>query len=265
MQAPTNLHHKDSTNMKKDKTKRDGVECGRPLRPSRAAFTLVELLTVVAMIAVLASLLLTALSSAGKKARTAVSTSNLRQIALAINMYLDDHEKRPPDIDEVVAAKYLERPRVLLCLEDKTRNWGDLIELPGTLGPILLGGTNGVPSGTDTSNHTARSYLSQPLKWSDAAWDQLMRMGGSAGLSVCQLHGLGRQDETAPSVRNFEGLLLRAQRDGAVVRRHHFWNLPGGSPQSSVLGSTSGMALGGPGSLVGFADPWELYADTPPN
>ena len=55
-----------------------------------AAFSLVELLTVIAIIAVLASLLMTAVVSANKKSRTMVSTFNLRQISLALNLYLDD-------------------------------------------------------------------------------------------------------------------------------------------------------------------------------
>src|SRR5439155_12526682 len=121
--------------------------------------------------------------------------------------------------------------------------------------------------GPGTSNHVARSYLAQPLKWSDEAWGQLMKLGGSAGIAVCQLHGLGKQDETAPSVLNFEGLLLRAQRDGAVVRRHRFWHLPDGLSPASPDGISVISFSGGGSGDVQLVDgyPWELYADTPPN
>src|SRR5437867_643061 len=97
-----------------------------PLR--RSWFTLIELLTVMAIIAVLATLLMTALASAKKKSRQAYCTSNLHQISLALNMYLDDFEKRPPSFEELVATKNLTYPEVFLCPEDKTRNWGGLVQ-----------------------------------------------------------------------------------------------------------------------------------------
>ena len=64
-------------------------------RRHRSAFSLVELLTVIAIVAVLASLFMTGIVSAKKKSRAVVSTFNLRQISLALNMYLDDFGKRP--------------------------------------------------------------------------------------------------------------------------------------------------------------------------
>ncbi|MBX3734740.1 MAG: DUF1559 domain-containing protein [Verrucomicrobiae bacterium] len=57
----------------------------------RAAFTLVELLVVIAVVAVLAGLLLPALASARSRAHRAVCQSNLHQMGLGIQMYADDH------------------------------------------------------------------------------------------------------------------------------------------------------------------------------
>jgi len=57
-----------------------------------AAFTLMELLVVIAVIAILAALLLPALSKAKENAHKAKCTSNLRQLALANFLYADDHE-----------------------------------------------------------------------------------------------------------------------------------------------------------------------------
>jgi len=63
---------------------------------SNSGFTLVELLVVIAMIALLASLLLPALVSAKASARSAKCKSNLRQIGIGLRLYVDDFSRYPP-------------------------------------------------------------------------------------------------------------------------------------------------------------------------
>jgi prepilin-type N-terminal cleavage/methylation domain-containing protein len=58
----------------------------------KRAFTLIELVVVIAIIAILAALLLPALSRAKGAARRTTCISNARQINLALRLYADDHQ-----------------------------------------------------------------------------------------------------------------------------------------------------------------------------
>ncbi|MDW8052685.1 MAG: prepilin-type N-terminal cleavage/methylation domain-containing protein, partial [Armatimonadota bacterium] len=60
----------------------------------RKGFTLIELLVVIAIIAILAAILFPVFAQAREKARQTMCTSNMKQIGLAIVMYLNDYDEK---------------------------------------------------------------------------------------------------------------------------------------------------------------------------
>ncbi len=91
---------KNNNNAKPDK-----ILC-KPEQPAypRTFFTLIEMLVVIAIISILASMLMPQLKNSINSARKVSCTNNLKQTFMAIRMYADANNDYYPPIDQVGAA-----------------------------------------------------------------------------------------------------------------------------------------------------------------
>jgi len=91
----------------------------------RGAFTLVEMLVVVTIIAILASITTKAVNSAKEKARQTDCMSNLRQLGTALVTYRADNRGRNPGWLSNLYPTYVDDKRIYVCRSDKARGRGD--------------------------------------------------------------------------------------------------------------------------------------------
>ena len=156
----------------------------------RAAFTMTELLVVMAIIALLAALLLPALGSAREKAKVARVRGELQGIGLALEMYADDNAANLPPVrvncNTDLATHWCQLPPELADYlghgnqPGMAANMQDLFNPAhtykyGAPGPELLNGASAdnyqlwvpddVPTCASTNGHYYSTPKDSPVRW----------------------------------------------------------------------------------------------------
>ncbi len=167
---------------------------------SRRAFTLVEMLVVIAIIAVLAGLLLPVIGKAKEQGRSTACLSNLRQIGLALQLYTQENENKMPFIYDalistnatvitnqlptidVVLTNHLGSPKVLRCPSDRK----DLFARTGS-----SYSWNSLINGQDAEHLSVFGFGFDPHQIPLAFDKEAFHLGAGGGKGVNYLHADG--------------------------------------------------------------------------
>ena len=90
--------------------------------PNRRAFTILELLVVLAIVAILAALIYPVGNRVVESGRAAACVSNLRQLGAALNLYLSEHEMTMPALTAGRSDKSEEMPVIDNTLDRYARD-----------------------------------------------------------------------------------------------------------------------------------------------
>ena len=131
----------------------------RKIASGKKGFTLIELFVVIAIIAILAALLLPAISAAKDKARRTVCMNNLRQINLGIRIYSDEANDSTPALGQGqrIWFRYRELLQSYLGLKGPPSPADKVFACPADTFYYRLNITNG----TGTMNYVPQGHYAQ--------------------------------------------------------------------------------------------------------
>ena len=180
-------------------------------RSAAYAFTLIEMLTVMAIIAILSAILIPAVSASRERGRMAYCANNLGQIGKALMAYVNDNKDRLPPVSisnsesawDIDLLPYLGGvSNVFACPSDPYRTDRGSIRTYSANGGVNSGPTNRTPFGGYGTNPP-------PLRFSDLDYNKsdILLIGERPGNSVSNRGYVGANkfcgmDQMAGTVHN---------------------------------------------------------------
>jgi len=122
-------------------------------------FTLIELLVVIAIIAIMNAVPLPMVPLANDRSNIAICESNLRQIDLAMRMYVEDCGALPVKLEQLHAGRYLDDPAVLLCSKTGQTFWYQRTPLDAERSTVVAGCTSYPGTSKGKRPHSFRSAM----------------------------------------------------------------------------------------------------------
>ena len=237
----------------------------------RAGFTLVELLVVIGIIAVLIGILLPVLGSARRQARAVQCGSNLRQIGLALQMYVNQNKgSLPPGFmitDFSTTPKTVINWTSLLCgMMDKTAAISNQasdtaggVNTRGFRRTMLCPEVTAVDADFDPNDNSVTHYLAHPrlmpiLNTEYGATpgptpDNYVRNSGGDPNAVMKCFKLSRLKRSAEIAMVFDGSLSLLTNAGnySNYSGHPYYRPRQNMPVGDLI---SNRALGTPAALI---------------
>lgn len=180
----------------------------------QAGFTLLELLVVIGLIALLASLLLPAVTASRRQARTLQCAMNMRRICTALLMYASETGRRfPPNLSTLGGKYWYDRDRAGKYLENGTSVVSNGPGGPGLACPEDEGAKRSYAMNIWASGQVDKPVLAAPLRGS--LWDSQVKQPHKAILAAERWSSAGSKTAGwfAPATLGFAG--SPGQRFGA--------------------------------------------------
>jgi len=225
--------------------------------PMRRAFTLVELLVVIAVIGVLVALLLPAVQAAREAARRTQCTNNLKQIGLALHNYELSFRTFPPaalyPVSSVSADTYSVHARILPYLDQNSVFSQVDFSLSATSQPAVVGQRIPAYLCPSEARKTARitaTLVRQPLNYGAnvGVWFVYNPNTGQGGDGALPANTFTRAAEFADGLSNTIGFAevktyMSVVRDGGNPNTINA-PIPGSIGEVVGIGGTFGMDVG---------------------
>lgn len=175
------------------------------MKNCRSGFTLLEILTVVAILALLFGIALPVYTQARRAGMRTETVSNLRQIGVQLAMYESDNDGMPKSFEQLQASNHRLPDSLFLAKGDPFRKFGSL------------------KRDCDNSLSLVPTSYDNNLDWPDHMKQELEAFDANYGLIACRVYG-NRTDYFQKAQANFcdnknfafEGVLLRLRKDTSV-------------------------------------------------